>query len=62
MPQLNTVFARAQQMTLRAIRTLANSPCEDWSSLSPAASSLLMPVAPWQPEQQLPPRHADVRT
>lgn len=62
MSQLNTVFAHAQQITLRAIRTLANSHCEDWSSLSPAAISLLMPVTPWQAAPERQPSHADTRT
>lgn len=61
MPQLFTVFVRAKEMTLRAIRTLANSPGEDWSSLSPAAITLLMPCTPWQPDA-VPPGRADART
>lgn len=60
--QLNTVFAHAQQITLRAIRTLANSHYEDWSSLSPAAIGLLMPVTPRHATPELQPSHADTRT
>ncbi|MCW2292961.1 MULTISPECIES: hypothetical protein [Pseudomonas] len=61
MPQLYIAFARAKQMTLRAIRALATSANEDWSSLSPAAICLLAPAMPSRADA-VRHRHDDART
>ncbi|SDJ00663.1 hypothetical protein SAMN05216588_13330 [Pseudomonas flavescens] len=60
MPQLDTPFARGKQMVLRVIRSLADSPGEDWSSLSPAAICLLTPATPSRLDT-VRPRHARQR-
>ncbi|AEF22579.1 MULTISPECIES: hypothetical protein [Pseudomonas] len=47
MPQLDTVFTRARQISLRALRSLATAASDDASSFAPAALDLLMlPNAP----------------
>ncbi|MDD1510492.1 hypothetical protein [Pseudomonas sp. CNPSo 3701] len=42
MPQLDTVFTRARQICLSALRSLASAPSDDASSFAPAALDMLM--------------------
>ncbi len=46
MPQLDTVFTRARQISLSAIRSLANTHSDAASSFAPAALDMLVLQTP----------------
>ncbi|OLU12164.1 MULTISPECIES: hypothetical protein [unclassified Pseudomonas] len=61
MPQLDTVFTRARQISLSAIRSLANTHSDAASSLAPTALDMLTFQTPAHPTHA-PIRQAGIRT